>query len=214
MGTDFFAATFQVRRRFIGKCNGLCFNGNNMNHLRILVVLAIAAFASAAAAQDTNSLRTQIGQFELRTGSVIVKGFSAIGSVQTGGAEIAVRCKETTDVSIGRKLYGLAIDFKGSGVDPERIYIDENEIEPLLSGLNYLVKIGYDATELSGFEASYTTHGGFEVLAHSIRKEGTVQYFVQGNYSPRISLSSVQLTQLQNLISQARKNLDGIKPQK
>ena len=185
-----------------------------MNHLRIFFVLAVTSLVSAAAAQDTNYLRTQIGQFETRTGSVIIKGFSAIGSVQANGAEISVRCKETTDVSIGRKIYGLAIDIRGGGFDPERIYVDESEIDALLSGLNYLMKISYDVTALSGFEAAYTTHAGFEVIAHSVRKEGTVDFFAQGNYSPRISLSSVQVSQLYGLIGQARKNLDSIKPAK
>jgi hypothetical protein len=53
--------------------------------------------------------------------------------------------------------------------------------------------------------------GGLQVLANSIRKEGGVQFSLQGDYSPRISLSSIQMTQLYGLIGQARKNLDAIK---
>jgi hypothetical protein len=182
-----------------------------MNKLKIIFAAAACSLAFAAAAQDTNILKTEIGRFENRTGAVIVKGFGQIGAVEAGMAEISVRCKETTDTSSGRKLYGLAIEFKSNAFAPERIYVDDDEIDALLAGLNYLVKITYDATALPGFEASYTTKGGLEVLANSVRKEGGIQFSVQGNYSPRIPFSSMQMTQLYGLIGQARKNLDAIK---
>jgi len=186
-----------------------------MNKYQILFVLAAGSCLWTAAAQDTNILRTQIGQFENRTGSVIIKGYGVIGSVPGGGgAEISVRCKETTDVSVGRKLYGLAIDINVGRDQRERIYVDDNEIDSLLAGLNYVRKISYDVTELPSFEASYTTKGGFEVRAHSIRKEGTLQFFAQGNYSPPIQLNSIDVSKLYDLILSAQKNLDSLKPAK
>lgn len=182
-----------------------------MNSMRLIFLATFCALASGATAQDTNYLRTQIGVFENRTGAVIVKGFGQIGTVAAGAADIAVRCKETTDVSIGQKLYGLAIQITGNGFQPERIYVDEDEIDPLLSGINYLLKVSYDVTALPGFEASYTTKAGLQVVANSVRKEGGVRYSLQGNYSPPIPLSSMQMSQLYSLITQARKNLDEVK---
>ncbi len=185
-----------------------------MKAWRPIFFAAVCWLAATAAAQDTNILRTEIGQFENRTGAVIVKGYSQIGSIEAGGAEISVRCKETTDVGAGRKLYGLAIQINLSGSQPERLYVDEDEIGALLAGVNYLAKISNDATAMQGFEASYTTKSGLQVLAHSIRKEGSVQFALQGNYSPPVPLSPVQMTQLYGLIGQARKNLDAVKGKK
>lgn len=183
-----------------------------MKKLRIILVAFTGWLAVwAAAAQDTNVLRTEIGQFENRTGAVIVKGYGRVGAVEAGAAEISLSCKETTDGTSGRKLYGLAVGFSSNNFAPERIYVDEDEIDALLSGLNYLIKITYDVTSLPGFEASYTTKGGLQFFANSIRKEGSVQFSVQGNYSPRISLSSVQMTQFYTLVGQAQKNLGGFK---
>ena len=182
-----------------------------MKNKLILFLAALGSLTFAAAAQDTNYLRTEIGVFENRTGSVIIKGFGQIGSVAAGGADISVRCKETTDLSIGRKLYGLAIQISGNSIPAERLYVDEDEIDALLSGLNYLIKINYEVTALPGFEASYTTKGGLQVMANSVRKEGGIRFSLQGNYSPPIALSSMQMTQLYTLITQARKNLDAIK---
>lgn len=181
-----------------------------MNKLRFIFAATFCALAFTATAQDTNILKTEIGLFENRTGSVIIKGFGQIGSVAAGVADISVRCKETTDVSIGRKVYGLAIEISGNTFPPDRIYVDEDEIDPLLSGINYLVKINYDVTALPGFEASYTTKAGLEVLANSVRKDGGIQYSLAGNYTPRVPLSSIQMTQLYGLIQQARKNLEAV----
>jgi hypothetical protein len=191
--------------------NPVRFNVRDMKK-QCLLLLAIAALsASTVAAQDTNTLKTEIGQFENRTGSVIVKGFSFVGSITASSADVSVRCKETTDVSIGRKVYGLAIQIDGSGFQPERVYVDENEIDPLLTGLNYLIKISYDVTALPGFEATYTTKGGLQIIANSVRREGGVRYSLEGNDTPPIALTSLQMTQLYGLIGQARKNLDAIK---
>lgn len=182
-----------------------------MNKPRLLFTAALCALAFTAPAQDTNILKTQIGQFENRTGSVIVRGFGQIGSIAAGVADISVRCKETTDVSIGRKIYGLAIEISGNNFPSDRLYVDEDEIDPLLSGINYLIKINYEVTALPGFEASYTTKAGLRVLANSLRREGGVQYSLAGNETPRIPLTSLQMTQLYGLIQQARKNLDAVK---
>ena len=179
-----------------------------MNKLHVILLSAICSLTWAVTAQDTNILKTEIGLFENRTSVVIVKGFGQIGSVVAEAADISVRCKETADISIGQKAYGLAIQITGNGFQAERIYVDEDEIDALLSGINYLIKINYDVTALPGFEASYTSKGGLQVSANSIRKEGGVRFSLQGNYSPQIPLSSVQMTQLYNLITQARKNLD------
>jgi hypothetical protein len=167
-------------------------------------------FTCAVAAQDTNILKTQIGQFENRTG-LLVKGFGRIGAVQAGAVEISVGCKENSDGDVTHKIYGLSVAFSGTGAAAERIYVDEDEIDALLSGLNYLLKITYDVTALPSFEASYTTKGGLQILAHSLRKEGSVEFSMQGNYSPPVPLSSVQMTQLYNLIQQAEKTLNAIK---
>ena len=182
-----------------------------MKNWRFVFVAVAGGFIWTAAAQDTNDLRTELGQFENRTGTIIVKGYGQVGSVAAGAVEISVRCKETTDVSLGRKVYGLSIGINSNGSPLERIYVDEDEITGLLGGLDYLVKISYDVTALSGFEASYTTKAGLQVFAHSIRKEGGVQFSLQGNNPPRVPLSSIQLSQLQGLIGQARKNLEAIK---
>jgi hypothetical protein len=182
-----------------------------MNKLRIILGATFCSLAWAATAQDTNALKTSIGGFENQTGVVIIKGFGQTGTVVVGADVISVRSKESQDVSTGKKVYGLSIDIAGSGLPRERAYVDYDEIDPLLNGIEYLSKITYDVSPLPGFEASFTTKAGLQVIAHSIRREGTIQTYLQYDDHPRILLTTTQLMQFRGLIQQARENLDSIR---
>jgi hypothetical protein len=185
-----------------------------MNKLQVILGATFCSLALASPAQDTNALNTNIGVFEARTGAVIIKGFGQIGSVSVGTDVISVRCKESADVSTGRKVYGLAIEIAGNPLPRERIYIDYDEIDSLLNGINYLSKITYDVTPLPSFEASYTTKAGLRVVAYSARRQGGIQMFLQYCDQPRILLTSDQMAQLHGLIDQARKTLDSTRTAK
>ncbi len=182
-----------------------------MNTLKFILAAATCALAYVATAQDTNSLRTQIGLFENRTGVVIVKGTGNLGSVPLDSVDLSVRCKQTTDVSTGEKVCGLAVEIEGSQFGRARNLVDDDEVDSLLSAVNYLAKINNDITPLPGFEATYTTKAGLRIIADSVRKEGGVLTYVQIEDYPRIAVSAVQMTQLYNLISLGRKNLDALK---
>ena len=182
-----------------------------MNQLRFVLLTMVCSLAWSATAQDTNALKTEIGMFESRAGSVIIKAFGPVGSVVAGPQEIGVRLKESTDVSIGLKTYGLAIEIEGGNYLRDRIYVDEDEIGPLLNAINYLIKIKYDVTTLPSFEAGFTTKAGLHVMANSIRREGAIQHSVQYGEGPRVLLNSMQMSQLYGLIEQARKSLNALK---
>jgi hypothetical protein len=182
-----------------------------MNTLKILSAGAVCVLAWSALAQDTNSLNTQIGTFEARTGVVLVKGISPVGAIPLGAAELSVGCKQTRDLATGEKIYGLIIEVEGPQMLPEAVLVDDNETGPLLNAVNTLAKMTTDITTLNGFEASYTTKGGLEVIAESVRKEGAVQNYLRIEPYSRFALLPVQMTQLANLVQEGRKNLDALK---
>jgi hypothetical protein len=185
-----------------------------MNKLHVILVAAFCSLALASPAQDTNALKTDIGIFEAQTGAVIIKGFGQIGSVSVGTGVISVRGKESTDVSTGHKAYGLVIEITGNNQQRERTFVDYDEIDSLLNGVNYLNKITYDVTPLPSFEASYTTKSGFRVVAYSARRQGGIQTFLQYGDQPRILLTSDQMAQFHGLVDQAKNTLDSIRAAK
>jgi hypothetical protein len=69
----------------------------------------------------------------------------------------------------------------------------------------------YDATALPSFEATFTTKSGLRIVAHSDKRQGGIQAFLQFGDSPRIPLASDQSHKFQNLIAQAKTSLDALK---
>jgi hypothetical protein len=179
-----------------------------MKKLHLVLMSVIFSLALSATAQDTNSLKTDLGLFETQTGTVLIKGFNQVGVLSIGAYEITVRCKETTDITTGHKADGLAIVISGNPPQRERILVDYDEIESLLNSINYLNKVSYDVTPLPSFEASYSTKAGLRVVANSMRKQGTIQEALEYGDDLRILLTSDQMMQLHRLIEDAKKNLD------
>lgn len=177
-----------------------------------LVVLTTlgCALSFAARAQDTNALKTSIGLFEAQTGVVVIKGFNQVGSVSAGAAVVSVRAKESASVASGHKDYGIAVEIEWpQGRD--RAYVDYDELDSLLDGMDYFGKITFNASPLPSFEAAYTTKSGLRIIAFGSNRQGAIRDFLQYNDGPRIPLTSDQLNQLKNLISQAKISLDSLK---
>ena len=169
------------------------------------VLIAAGALASAGHAQIvTNAPKTELEIFEAQTGTVIVKGFGQAKSVTTSAVTIAVRCKESVDISAGTKQYGLEIELTGNSQPKEKIIVDYDELDALLNGIDYLIKISYDVTPLPAFEAVFLTKSGLRFEAHSSRRMGGIQTFLQYGDNPRIPLASDQVAQVRDLISQGR----------
>jgi hypothetical protein len=158
--------------------------------------------------------KTKLEAFQAKYGVVIVRGFSAVGS-QDGmlGTSVEVECKEFTDASSGKKEYGITVAVKGSGrLDRKSTsYIDYDEIDSLLKGIEYISKIDKTATKLSSFQADYKTKGDLGVSTYN--NEDKIQAAVQ---SGRIGSTTAFMTldhliAFRNLIARAKEILDGIK---
>jgi len=183
-----------------------------MPKFRLIMIAACCSLAFASRAQDstTNVLKTEIENFEAQTGTVIVKGFGETGSLTTGAGVISVRCKESIDVGHGIKQYGVAIELEAS---PRREFfiVDYDELDSLISGIDYLAKINYSVTALPAYDASFTTRSGLRIVAYSAVRQGGIHTYLQFGDTPRISLASDQFAQFQNLVAQAKSSLDALK---
>jgi hypothetical protein len=156
-------------------------------------------------AQDsTNAPKTELELFETRTDTVIVKGIGQPNSVTTGAGIISVRCKESADINSGRKQYGIVVELAENNQSRDKAVVDYDELDSLVSGMDYLQKISYDVTPLPGFEAVFSTKSGLRIVAFSSRRMGGIQTFLQYGDSPRIPLASDQVAQIRDMISQAR----------
>lgn len=179
-----------------------------MRSTPILLTILCAALPLLSHAQScTNPPPTEIQNFEIQPDVVIVKGVDQIGSIATETGTIQVRCKESDNVTSGQKQYAIAIAIE-TNQSRMVLPVDYDELDALIHALNYLAKVTYDVTPMSAFDASITTRSGFRAGAHSERRQGSIQLFVQFADTVRVPLSPDQFAQLQNLVTQAKTSLD------
>lgn len=179
--------------------------------LALAIVLPIAAQEQKPAVAQKES-KTKIEAFEAKTGAVIIRGFSTIGSVRGRySTSASVESREFIDASSAKKEYGIFITvMKGESDDTS--YIDYDEIESLLKGIDYISKIESSVTKLDKFQADYKTRGDFTVSTYN-DSSGKIQAAVKsGGYAGTLAyLSLDELAQFKSLIQQAKAKIDSIR---
>lgn len=158
--------------------------------------------------------KTKVEAFEAQVGSVIIRGFSTIGSVSGEyGTSVSVESREYMNATSGKKEYGVVIEVKEGGrLERESSsYIDFDEIESLVRGIDYVAKITPDVTRMENFQADYRTKGDLRISTYS--SNGTVQAAVASGTigGARAFLSLANLTKLRELIEQAKSKIDTLK---
>lgn len=140
-----------------------------------LFLLAVPAHAADEPAESAKEPpKTKLEAFEAKTGSVLIKGGTTIG---TGNAlynsSVTVDAKEFIDASTAHREYGITITVKEAGkYEKERTaFVDYDEIDSLLKGLDYIGKIDASVTKLDRFEALYKTKGDLTFAVFSARED-------------------------------------------
>jgi len=210
-----------MKKKWMRKANGKNLKTKSMKTLLSLVLIGVVA--SNALAQNLKDSvpkeepKTKLEAFQAKTGAVIIRGFSTIGSIEGRFSTSAqVECKEFTDASSGKKEYGVTITVTDRSSDYKRentSYIDYDEIDSLLKGIDYIAKIDKNATKLDLFQADYRTKGDLMVSTFD-DSDGKVQAAIQSGVYGSVStyLSLDDLAVFKGLIQKAKGKLDSIRP--
>ena len=180
---------------------------------KFCIGLIAAGVTLAARAQVTNVPPTELEAFEAQTGAVIVKGAGQVGSLAVDAVNVTVISKESLNATTGHRQYGMAVEATANNQRVWKKVVDDDEMDSLFSGLDYLAKMDYKVTALPTFVAGFTTKSGLRVGAFTSKRRGALQYFLQDQSmnSPRILITSAQLAQFRDLVDETRKNLDSLK---
>jgi hypothetical protein len=172
----------------------------NMKYTFFLLLICIGLFSSRLSAEPAQETpKTKLERFQAKTGSVIIRGFSKVGSLEGNlDTSILVDALEFTDASTGSKEYGITIDsIKIGPYSKGTSYIDLDEIESLIKGISYISKVDKSATQLSEFQADYQTKGDLRVstfsrdngeIAFALSSGGNTSYFNISDTSKIVSL--------------------------
>ena len=157
--------------------------------------------------------RTKLEALEDRHGTVIIKGFTFITTVEVRG--IRVFAIEMRDVgsAVGRAK-GLVVSVGEAGPRPNenRALVDYDEIEPLLNAIDMISRIDETATKLVGFEAKYKTLGDLEVSVFRQTRSGTAAALRTGICERATgTLSLDDLAKVRAMIQEAKTRLDEIR---
>ena len=140
----------------------------------VMPVLAQQAPLAQQAAAQKEEPKTKLEQFQAKTGAVIIMGYSTVGSISAQfGGSVRVETREITDAASGSKQFGVYIAVKEGGrfERENSSYIDLDEIESLVKGIEYISGLTAEVTKLGGFQAEYRTRGDLAVLTYSSAKE-------------------------------------------
>jgi len=175
-------------------------------------------FASSCHAQGQQSKdapaaapATKLEAFSAKTGAVIIRGFTTVGAVN-GMGSVSIDAREFRDAGNPKlKVTGLSIEVKESGrLERESIsFVDYDEIDSLLQGIDYISKIDQNITPMKNFEAEYKTKGDFSVTTFSSSRGGISVAVSSGKFG-KVSayLKISDLSQLRTHIQNGKTAID------
>jgi len=161
--------------------------------------------------------RNKLEEFESRVDSVLVQGLTWTGTlrVTNGTARVeAIQILDTRDQSQASGVLVVLNSGEPAGSPSEiRVFIDYEEIDPLLRAFDTMAKASDAITKLAHFETRYRTHGDFEIIVFKEVAGGAISTAVEGGYydRKRLFMNLEDLTKLRWMIAQAKERLDEIK---
>jgi hypothetical protein len=159
---------------------------------------------------------TKLEALDTQIGGVVVKNYTYIGSVSGFSGIVMVTSYEFVDAQTGRKDYGLGVELRETGRSEKdsrdaRTYVDYDELDALIRGLDYIIKIERSAS-LENFEAQYRTRGELAV-ATFIRPNGSLQAEVAIGIFRKaaVTISLGKMADFRKLVVDAKSTLDKIR---
>jgi len=156
--------------------------------------------------------------FSARKGIVLIKGFTSIGTVKSKDAgRVSVETVELRDASNPKSQeLGIKIDVLGFSQGMGRVadsisFIDYDEIDSLIKGLDYIAKIDKSVTTMSDFEVTYKTKSDFSISVFNDSKGKLSSVVSSGNRTANVYLSLDELEKIKSLFVKAKQSLDTLK---
>ena len=158
--------------------------------------------------------RTKLEEVEWRYERVLIKGFTQVANLSGRGADIRVDAVELKDADSATRVTGLVISLKETGEGPHenRSFIDYDEIDRLLRGIDAIERVNESTTKLASFEARYRTLGDLEIIVFRQSRTGAAVSVSSGTCDRVTAVLTLDyLDRLRAHIVEAKTRLDEIK---
>jgi len=163
---------------------------------------------------------TKLEEFDARWETVIVRGSTHVMTLTGRNGTARVDAIELRDESNGTRAAGVIVELRDStrqeatrSADEGRVFIDYEEIDPLIVAWDRVARTDDTTTKLNNFESHYRSRGDLEISAFRQTPGGAVATAVSGGVCDRVRilLSLDELIKLRWMIVQAKTRLDEIK---
>lgn len=158
--------------------------------------------------------RTKLEEIESRYERVITKGFTRYTTLRAGDVEIRLDAVDLKDTANSTRAIGFVIGLRELGEKPRenRSFIDYEEIDRLIKGIEAVSKVNETMTKLAGFEARYRTLGDLEINVFRQTRSGTAASLTSGICERVTALMTLDdLDKLRGYLIEAKGRLDEIK---
>lgn len=156
--------------------------------------------------------RTKLEELEERHGSVIIKGFARITTVEVRGVRLDAVDIRDTEMQVRAK--GLVVVLREGGERPNdnRAFVDYREIDSLLNAIDTIARVDETTTKLPGFEARYKTLGDLEISVFRQTRSGTAVIISTGICDRATqTLTLDDLGKFKAMVQEAKARLDEIR---
>lgn len=171
-------------------------------------LLFLGLFAAVSLHAQTNEPKTI---FELHKDAIDQPLVRGMATIQSGSLFLEVRAETLTNLHDSTTV--RAISLRGRVANYSDVdYIDYDEIDGLIKGLQFIAQAGHGLTPLDDFEATYRTRSGFTV--QRISHGNNVLIIVQSGRDDRqrVQIQDFVLTDLTQAITAAKNRLDSLRP--
>ncbi len=182
--------------------------------LPLLLLCATGVAAQGAQPSPTpEEFETRLETLMSEVGSVIVKGYTRVGSMNGSRGVAYFTAWEVTEARTGRREQGVGVEISDTTPNrrdsfEERAYIDYDELDPLIRGIDYIMKLDDKVTKLARYEAQYQTRGGLVLVTFNTPGGYLAAISTYGGRRPRFVLRPTGLAEFRNLLESAREMLD------
>lgn len=195
----------------------------------LLSAIALLCFSSALAQRPGPQFwrngdcepfepRTNLEMMDRLMGSVIIKGFTRITTLDLRG--IRVDAVHMRQLAGNFRYKGVVLSLREAQpvgdnrqrTEESRAFIDYEEIDPLLNAIDVMSRVDETATKLVGFEARYRTKGDLELVVFRQTRSGNAVLMTTG-ICDRVTgtLSLDDFAKVKAMIQEAKGRLDEIR---
>ena len=156
--------------------------------------------------------RTKLESFEEIYGAVVVKGFTRISTLEV--RDVRIDAVEVRDVATANRARGVVIALRGPGEQPleGRAFIDYEEIDAVVSGIEAVSRVNETMTKLAGFEGRFRTAGDLEIKSFRQTRSGTAVTMSAGICEEvTVALTLDDLVKVKAMVVEAKAKLDEVK---